>query len=193
MSEHSDALVFFGATGDLAYKKIFPALQAMVKRGHLDAPVIGVAKSAFRTATHAVPVIRGTSERPLYVTAAGMPRADAADLVRRGIPTAMYGPADWNTTANEGIPIADLVTASKVYAAACVDLITRRPTFVPLNCVVAPYNPVSAMPLFYTSTNGLASGNTRLEALCHALCEVIERDATALAMANPSMCEGAPK
>jgi hypothetical protein len=30
----SDALVFFGATGDLAYKKIFPALQAMVKRGH---------------------------------------------------------------------------------------------------------------------------------------------------------------
>jgi glucose-6-phosphate 1-dehydrogenase len=42
---HSDALVFFGATGDLAYKKIFPALQAMVKRGHLDAPVIGVAKA----------------------------------------------------------------------------------------------------------------------------------------------------
>ena len=40
----SDALVFFGATGDLAYKKIFPALQALVKRGLLDAPVIGVAK-----------------------------------------------------------------------------------------------------------------------------------------------------
>jgi len=41
----SDALVFFGATGDLAYKKIFPALQAMARRGHLDFPVIGVAKS----------------------------------------------------------------------------------------------------------------------------------------------------
>jgi glucose-6-phosphate 1-dehydrogenase len=41
---HSDALVFFGATGDLAYKKVFPALQAMVKRGHLNVPVIGVAK-----------------------------------------------------------------------------------------------------------------------------------------------------
>jgi glucose-6-phosphate 1-dehydrogenase len=40
----SDALVFFGATGDLAFKKIFPALQAMVKHGHLDAPVIGVAR-----------------------------------------------------------------------------------------------------------------------------------------------------
>src|SRR5215469_7551295 len=40
---HSDALVFFGATGDLAYKQIFPALQAMVRRGHLDIPVIGVA------------------------------------------------------------------------------------------------------------------------------------------------------
>ena len=43
---HSDALVFFGATGDLAYKKIFPALQAMVKRGNLNVPVIGVARSA---------------------------------------------------------------------------------------------------------------------------------------------------
>jgi glucose-6-phosphate 1-dehydrogenase len=44
---HSDALVFFGATGDLAYKKIFPALQAMVKRGHLTVPVIGVAKAGW--------------------------------------------------------------------------------------------------------------------------------------------------
>jgi glucose-6-phosphate 1-dehydrogenase len=43
----SDAFVFFGATGDLAYKKIFPALQAMGKRGHLDVPVIGVAKSGW--------------------------------------------------------------------------------------------------------------------------------------------------
>jgi glucose-6-phosphate 1-dehydrogenase len=43
----SDALVFFGATGDLAYKKIFPALQAMVKRGHLNEPVIGVAKAGW--------------------------------------------------------------------------------------------------------------------------------------------------
>src|ERR1700681_2183235 len=41
---HSDALVFFGATGDLAYKKIFPALQAMVKHGYLNVPVIGIAK-----------------------------------------------------------------------------------------------------------------------------------------------------
>ena len=49
MSElHSDAFVFFGATGDLAYKKIFPALQAMAKRGHLDVPVIGVAKAGWK-------------------------------------------------------------------------------------------------------------------------------------------------
>lgn len=46
-------------------------------------PVIGVAKSPFRTATHAIAVQRGTSARPLYVTAAGMPRPVAADLVRR--------------------------------------------------------------------------------------------------------------
>jgi glucose-6-phosphate 1-dehydrogenase len=43
----SDALVFFGATGDLAYKKIFPALQGMVRRGFLNVPVIGVAKSGW--------------------------------------------------------------------------------------------------------------------------------------------------
>src|ERR1700692_3661228 len=40
----SDALVLFGATGDLAYEQIFPALQAMARRGRLDVPVIGVAK-----------------------------------------------------------------------------------------------------------------------------------------------------
>jgi glucose-6-phosphate 1-dehydrogenase len=39
--------VFFGATGDLAYKQIFPALQAMIRRGHLTVPVIGVAKAGW--------------------------------------------------------------------------------------------------------------------------------------------------
>jgi glucose-6-phosphate 1-dehydrogenase len=43
----SDALIFFGATGDLAYKKVFPALQAMIKRGHLHVPIIGVAKAGW--------------------------------------------------------------------------------------------------------------------------------------------------
>lgn len=44
---HSDAFVFFGATGDLAYKKIFPALQAMIQHGHLKIPIIGVARSGW--------------------------------------------------------------------------------------------------------------------------------------------------
>src|SRR3546814_1539113 len=43
--ESSDALVVFGMTGDLAYKKIFPALYAMVKRDGLNVPVVGVASS----------------------------------------------------------------------------------------------------------------------------------------------------
>ena len=43
----SDAFVFFGATGDLAYKQIFPALQALIRHGHLDMPIIGVAKSGW--------------------------------------------------------------------------------------------------------------------------------------------------
>lgn len=41
----SDAVVFFGATGDLVFRKIFPALYAMERRGHLQVPVIGVARS----------------------------------------------------------------------------------------------------------------------------------------------------
>ena len=44
---HSDALVFFGATGDLAYKQIFPSLQKLAKRGKLIGPVIGVAKAGW--------------------------------------------------------------------------------------------------------------------------------------------------
>ncbi len=47
----ADALVFFGITGDLAYKKIFPALHAMARRGNLSMPVIGVASSPNTTAT----------------------------------------------------------------------------------------------------------------------------------------------
>jgi glucose-6-phosphate 1-dehydrogenase len=47
LNNRSDALVFFGATGDLAYKKIFPALQAIARRGRLDFPVVGVAKSGW--------------------------------------------------------------------------------------------------------------------------------------------------
>jgi glucose-6-phosphate 1-dehydrogenase len=43
----SDALVFFGASGDLAYKKIFPALQALARRGRLSVPVVGVARSGW--------------------------------------------------------------------------------------------------------------------------------------------------
>ncbi len=46
-SPTSDALVFLGATGDLAYKKIFPALQKLAKQGKLDVPVIGVAKAGW--------------------------------------------------------------------------------------------------------------------------------------------------
>ncbi len=46
-SPRSDALVFFGATGDLAYKKTFPALQSMASHGHLHVPVIGVAKAGW--------------------------------------------------------------------------------------------------------------------------------------------------
>lgn len=47
MAPQSDTLVIFGITGDLAYKQILPALQAMARRGHLEVPVIGVAKAGW--------------------------------------------------------------------------------------------------------------------------------------------------
>jgi deoxyribonuclease V len=58
-------------------------------RAHAEfaVPVIGVAKTAFATATHAIAVLRGQATRPLYVTAAGIPPHQAADLVH-----AMAGP-----------------------------------------------------------------------------------------------------
>ncbi len=58
-----------------------PGLGAHVYAEGLAAVVVGVAKTLFHTATHAVPVLRGTATRPLYVTAAGMPVAQAAALV----------------------------------------------------------------------------------------------------------------
>ena len=51
----SDALVLFGATGDLAYKQIFPALQQMVRRENLDVPIIGVVMNAFTLLTFLCP------------------------------------------------------------------------------------------------------------------------------------------
>jgi deoxyribonuclease V len=59
-----------------------PGLGAHV-HAELGVPVIGVAKSFFRSATHAVPVLRGRSARPLYVTAAGLPLPEAVGLLRR--------------------------------------------------------------------------------------------------------------
>ena len=59
-----------------------PGLGAFV-HAELGVPVVGVAKTFFATATHAVPVIRGHSARPLYVTAAGLPAGEGAEVIRQ--------------------------------------------------------------------------------------------------------------
>jgi len=65
------------------------------------------------------------------------------------------------------------------------DLLAGRPTYLPLNSVVCPYRPrPGAVQLFISHTSGLASGNTIEEAVCHGLCEVLERDSDALAAAG---------
>lgn len=58
-----------------------PGLGAYL-HAELGVPVVGVAKTPFAAATHAIPVLRGHATRPLYVTAAGIPPADAAGIVR---------------------------------------------------------------------------------------------------------------
>jgi acetylornithine deacetylase/succinyl-diaminopimelate desuccinylase-like protein len=86
-----------------------------------DAPVVQSVVQAHARVTGARPQITSGLPSGAFIT-------DAADMVRRGIPTAIYGPAAWNTTANEGIPIRDLLTATRVYAAACAVLTGRRRT-----------------------------------------------------------------
>src|ERR1035438_647233 len=58
----ADALVLFGVMGDLAHKKIFPALYQMVRYGHLDVPVIGVARAA-RTDEHLKEQVRDSIQQ----------------------------------------------------------------------------------------------------------------------------------
>jgi len=74
----ADAFVFFGATGDLAYKKIFPALQSMVRRGRLEVPVIGVAKSGWTLAQ-----FRERARASLNEHGGGVDEAAFAELVKR--------------------------------------------------------------------------------------------------------------
>jgi glucose-6-phosphate 1-dehydrogenase len=78
MNEHrSDALAFFGATGDLAYKKIFPALHAMARRGHLSFPVIGVAKSGWD-----LQKLRARARDSIQTHGGGIDEKAFADLVQ---------------------------------------------------------------------------------------------------------------
>jgi glucose-6-phosphate 1-dehydrogenase len=72
----SDALVFFGATGDLAHKKIFPALQAMVRRGHLTVPVIGVAKAGWT-----LDQLRARARDSIATHGGGVSEADFGKLI----------------------------------------------------------------------------------------------------------------
>ncbi|HXY50498.1 MAG TPA: glucose-6-phosphate dehydrogenase [Terriglobales bacterium] len=74
----SDAFVFFGASGDLAYKKIFPALQNMVRHGTLKCPVIGVAKSGWN-----VEQLRERARESIRNNDGGMDEAVFSQLVKQ--------------------------------------------------------------------------------------------------------------
>jgi glucose-6-phosphate 1-dehydrogenase len=74
---NSDSLVFFGATGDLAYKQIFPALQSLIRNGKLDVPIVGVAKSGW-----SLEDLRERARRSLEEHG-GVDEAAFAELVQR--------------------------------------------------------------------------------------------------------------
>jgi glucose-6-phosphate 1-dehydrogenase len=74
----SDALAFFGATGDLAYKKIFPALHSMARRGNLNVPVVGVAKSGW-----GLEQLRARARESIEKHGGGVDDKAFADLLKR--------------------------------------------------------------------------------------------------------------
>jgi len=96
MDSHSDALVFYGVTGDLAFKKIFPALQAMVKRGQLNVPVVGVARSQW-TVDQLRERVRESLEKhggvdpAAFAKLAGLLRYVSVDYADPGACRAIYG------------------------------------------------------------------------------------------------------
>lgn len=81
---------------------------------------------------------------------------------------------------DEVAPLTDLETLPTEWLCG-TDLFSGEPTWVPADAVLARPRPPEIRPLFFGSTNGLASGNTHEEAICHALAELIERDAFSLA------------
>src|SRR5512140_3226014 len=85
--EHSDALVLFGVTGDLAHKMIFPALYAMTKRGLLDVPIVGVASPQWSLAQLRERAADG-------IRKAG--RVDDAQALRRLLSRLRYVAGDYN-------------------------------------------------------------------------------------------------
>ena len=86
--KQSDVLVLFGATGDLAYKKIFPALQAMVQSGRLEVPVIGVARESWTVeqlwarARDSIEQYGGGIDEQAFSKRAGLLRYVPGDYVR---------------------------------------------------------------------------------------------------------------
>jgi len=84
MAEQADALVFFGASGDLAYKQIFPALYRLVDHGILDVPIIGVASSPmsneeFRARAHASVADHTKIDEQIFAKLAGLLRYVSGD------------------------------------------------------------------------------------------------------------------
>ena len=103
-AELSDALVFFGATGDLAYKKIFPALYELTRRDKLEVPVIGVAKSGWT-----LDQLKGRARASIDEHGAGVNEAVFARLLAR----LRYVDGDYREPATYAAIRAELAGATR--------------------------------------------------------------------------------
>jgi acetylornithine deacetylase/succinyl-diaminopimelate desuccinylase-like protein len=84
-----------------------------------DAPVVQSLIAAHTEVLGAPPVLTTGLPAGSFIT-------DAADMIRDGIPTAVYGAGDWNTLPDESIPVRDLVAAAEVYARLCAEVVSER-------------------------------------------------------------------
>jgi acetylornithine deacetylase/succinyl-diaminopimelate desuccinylase-like protein len=99
-----------GSIGTVAYQRPYQLAA--------DEPVVQQLIAAHARVTGTPPELTTGLPAGAFIT-------DAADMVRHGIPTVLYGPAEWRTAPNEGIPIRDLVTAARVYAATSAAIISQ--------------------------------------------------------------------
>jgi YcaO-like protein with predicted kinase domain len=209
-SEHWKLTPLIKYSGKGVVRSVHPS--ETIRRASTVLKQAGITKIADVTNLDRVGIPNFMSVRPLdldpgisYYNGKGTTQDDAhAGAIMEGIERHAGEYCDYQITVSSYNALrqyADCVNPSEIIVPALTDysddldiewvcgydLLRSRQTFVPLNAVICPYVPRSGPVLFYASSNGLASGNNLIEALCHAICEIVERDAQAISAARSDL------